>query len=359
MRWRFSAPWPPEIRAADAGPFELEVRLARASTDRFGCQIVTGDFQPPARLLTSSVPTSIELPLPPDDAPAMPDAKLMMVTRARMAVTLGSEAPAAALGSPEGMTGEQHGFEARIRGLFSADMGMGARVLAVLLCLLWGATHALAPGHGKTIASAYLVGARATYTQAALLGLTVTLTHTAAVLILAVAALILKDRFVYPVWLQPLSAVVIMLLGASMLRRALSGWLHGNHEHHHHSHHHHAHAHDRPAHEGEGGVTPRELLATGLSGGMVPCPAAIVLLLLSWQLGLPALGLVCLVAFGLGLAGTLMLVASLAIAGVKRILAWSTKPEDAAGHRHVSALVSAAGGLALILYGLLFLLLAR
>src|SRR5262249_20295348 len=59
-------------------------------------------------------------------------------------------------------------------------------ILALLGAAVFGALHALTPGHGKTMVAAYLVGQRGTVWHACLLGLVTTLTHTAVVLILAV-----------------------------------------------------------------------------------------------------------------------------------------------------------------------------
>ena len=47
-------------------------------------------------------------------------------------------------------------------------------LVSLLLAVFWGAAHALSPGHGKTIVSAYMVGSRGTPWHAALLGLITT-----------------------------------------------------------------------------------------------------------------------------------------------------------------------------------------
>ena len=139
-------------------------------------------------------------------------------------------------------------------------------VAALVAALFWGAAHALSPGHGKTIVTAYLVGQRGTPRHAALLGLIVTATHTVSVFGLGLVTLALSQFVVperlYP-WLNVVSGLLVVTIGGSVLR---SRWRHSRgHEH---GHHHHEH-----------GPTGRSLLAVGVSGGLLPCPSALVVLL--------------------------------------------------------------------------------
>ena len=156
--------------------------------------------------------------------------------------------------------------------------------------LFWGAAHALSPGHGKTIVTAYLVGQRGTPRHAALLGLVVTVTHTIGVfalggVTLALSQLIVPDRL-YP-WLNLVSGLLVVGIGASVLRARLRRS---------HRHHHHHHGHDRSL---------RSLLAVGVSGGLLPCPSALVVLLAAISLHRIAFGLVLILAFSAGLALTI------------------------------------------------------
>ena len=216
-------------------------------------------------------------------------------------------------------------------------------VLAALgVAFALGAAHALTPGHGKTIVAAYLVGSRGTLKHAALLGATVTFTHTISVFALGLATLFLY-RSVVPEnvaeFLGVVSGSSIVVIGGWMLWkrvRALPGrhahphthdHAHGGEHQHPHEHHHehrpthdHSHAHDRGQHlhgghdHGPGGHTHLpagdftwgSLVALGVSGGLVPCESALVLLLSAISLGRAGLGLLLLVAFSLGLAGVLM-----------------------------------------------------
>jgi nickel/cobalt transporter (NicO) family protein len=158
--------------------------------------------------------------------------------------------------------------------------------------LFWGAAHALSPGHGKTIVTAYLVGQRGTPRQAVLLGLVVTVTHTIGVFALGVVTLALSQLIVpdtlYP-WLNLVSGLLVVGIGATVLRARLRR---GRRHHHHHHHDH-------------GPPSLRSLLAVGVSGGLLPCPSALVVLLAAISLHRIAFGLVLIVAFSAGLALTI------------------------------------------------------
>jgi nickel/cobalt transporter (NicO) family protein len=160
--------------------------------------------------------------------------------------------------------------------------------------VFWGAAHALSPGHGKTIVTAYLVGQRGTPAHAALLGLIVTITHTIGVFALGLVTLALSQLIVpdhlYP-WLNLLSGLLVVGIGATVLRARLARRRRRGHDHGHDHHHHH-------------GESPgfRSLLAVGVSGGLLPCPSALVVLLAAISLHRVAFGLLLIVAFSAGLA---------------------------------------------------------
>lgn len=82
------------------------------------------------------------------------------------------------------------------------------------------------------------------------------------------------------------------------------GHSHDHHHHHEHGHSHAEHSHLPPGTDGSP-VTWRSLLALGISGGLVPCPSALVVLLSAVALGRVGFGLLLVFAFSLGLAGVL------------------------------------------------------
>jgi nickel/cobalt exporter len=249
-----------------------------------------------------------------------------------------------------------------------SDPTAGFMALALGVAFLAGAAHALTPGHGKALVAAYLVGSRGTVWDAVYLGIVVTVTHTAMVFALGLVALYASQYVqmerVYG-WLTLLSGSLIFAIGASLLwsrwKAMRSGETAHNHQHEHshgpfgwhththlppHSHddhegghsHQHSHAHDpadghghthdhehthphshghehhvhEHAHGHEHHHDPRpatgrgSLLSLGVSGGMVPCPEAMVVLLISITINQFLLGLIILVAFSVGLAAVLI-----------------------------------------------------
>ena len=171
---------------------------------------------------------------------------------------------------------------------------------SVAAALFWGTAHALSPGHGKTIVTAYLVGQRGRPRHAAALGLIVTITHTIGVfalglVTLALSQFVVPDRL-YP-WLNLVSGALVFAIGASVLR---TRWRHRRGHAHGHDHHHDHHRHDAAT-----GPSRRSLLAVGISGGLLPCPSALVVLLAAISLHRVAFGLLLILAFSAGLALTI------------------------------------------------------
>jgi nickel/cobalt exporter len=194
---------------------------------------------------------------------------------------------------------------------------------SLAVALFWGAVHALSPGHGKTIVAAYLVGQRGTARHAALLGLIVTAAHTIGVFALGLATLglsqfVVPDRL-YP-WLNLVSGALVVGIGASVF---WSRWRHRRAHPHGHHHHGHRHGHEHvPKPDGDEGPSLRSLLAVGISGGLLPCPSALVVLLAAISLHRVAFGLLLIVAFSAGLALTITgigLVAVLARRAFRRL----------------------------------------
>ena len=206
-------------------------------------------------------------------------------------------------------------------------------LFGLLLAFGLGAMHAMSPGHGKTVVGAYLVGSRGTFGHALFLGLTVTVTHTLGVFALGLTT-IFASNFILPEKLMPflsfVSGLLVFFIGISMFKDRLFsalGWKAALHHHHDghshddgHSHTHHAHDHySHDHHDGlthtHGGsththlppenVTWKSLLALGVSGGLLPCPSALVLMLSAISLGRVGYGLILTLAFSFGLAATL------------------------------------------------------
>ena len=200
-----------------------------------------------------------------------------------------------------------------------------------------GAIHAMSPGHGKAVVGAYLVGSKGTPKHAIFLGLTVTITHTLGVFALGLITLF-ASNYILPERLIPflsfVSGLLVLYIGLTMFKSrlfTLLGWEKAGHHHGHshdhapdqeHSygeqkHHNHSpdeHSHDNFTHTHDGNththlppenISWKSLLALGISGGLLPCPSALVLMLSAISLNRVGYGIVLTLVFSFGLAATL------------------------------------------------------
>ena len=276
------------------------------------------------------------------------DAKLLSLRPGSGIAVVSSDRPASS--GKAAAESQSEWIADRTRRLVNAISGSQVRPLVALLALLGalllGAVHALSPGHGKTIVGAYLIGSRGTPRHALFLGLTVTITHTLGVFALGFATLY-ASRYVVPERLFPIlsliSAALVLVMGIALLiqrgriarqapaglnsvpsstfqfagsgvaaQRGARGLIfapassyidatmhsHGGGP---------MHSHLPPGASGEK-ITWRSLLTLGISGGLIPCPSAMVLLLAAVALNKAAYGMLLVVAFSVGLAITLTLV---------------------------------------------------
>jgi nickel/cobalt exporter len=252
------------------------------------------------------------------------------------------------------------------------DLTFTLYLICILIAGVVGAGHALSPGHGKAVVAAYLIGTRSKVRHACYLGFIVTLTHTFGVFALGLATYF-ASRYILPEqlypWLSLASGVMVFIIGVVMLVMriysafsaaasnhsfAVSHSHYGhkahdvnNHHHfdeshddsspdrHYHDHdndthfqhdwkkhhdHKHKHSHIPPGFDGSP-VTWRSLLSLGVSGGILPCPSALVLMLSAISLNRVGFGLVLVLAFSAGLAAMLTLVGILFVKA-RKILEW-------------------------------------
>ena len=222
-------------------------------------------------------------------------------------------------------------------------------LLALCAAVVFGAGHALTPGHGKTLVGAYLVGARGTPRHALALGATVTITHTASVFALGFVTLF-ASRFILPEKLYPVlgaaSGIFVVVMGGALLwhrlREARHRWrtpygrgdrrpsagsaadmpVEYAHEHEDGETHSHgpfgSHTHMMGlAHPDSAPVSWRNLLALGISGGILPCPSALVVMLSAIALHRVGFGIALIFAFSIGLAAVLTGIGLLFVHGGK------------------------------------------
>lgn len=216
-------------------------------------------------------------------------------------------------------------------------------LFGLLLAMGLGAMHAMSPGHGKAVVGAYLVGSKGTAKHAAFLGLTVTITHTLGVFALGLVMLF-ASNYILPETIMPFlgffSGLIVLYIGLTMFKTRLLAALgfeggghhhdHGGHSHSHGDHSHtdqeHSHPHDALEHTHDGHthshavpdqITWKSLLALGISGGLLPCPSALVLMLSAINLNRIGYGIILTVAFSFGLAATLTVVGLVFLYGGK------------------------------------------
>jgi nickel/cobalt exporter len=270
------------------------------------------------------------------------------VTAARFAVAPGAGTVSAPRGPGTAVATTRNRSGDGLAGVFArAADGRGVLLVLLLSAFAWGMLHALSPGHGKAMVAAYLVGTRGTARHALALGLTVTVTHTIGVFALGLVTLTLS-QFVLPEdlypWLNLASGLLIVGVGAGVLRTRLVRARHAHH-HAHDEHHHHEHGHDHHHHPPER-ITTRGLLAMGASAGLIPCPSALVVLLGAVAQHQVALGLVLIVAFSAGLAATLVALGIAVVTASGRI----TRHIDATGR--VATIAPAVSAVAIVAVGL-------
>lgn len=299
----------------------------------------------------------------------------------------------------------------RLIDLLQGRWGIMAFLTVTLLSFGWGAAHALAPGHAKTVVAAYLISRRGNYWHAIALALIVTVTHTALVIVVGLIIWAYQARHpaigsALQLWLGVTAGLLVAGMGGMLVWRALTGRIdHAHHDHdshpaahdswwrrlfthshphphpHTHSHAHANHVHDHPhdhSHDGprhppahthlhaghepavagdEDVLTTRTLLVLGITGGLVPCPTAMIILLLGIGANVVAGALYAVGVFSLGLALTLMLIGFLALSSRRfaaRLLADARDGGrlSSAGRRVLLQAVPAASGALVVLLGL-------
>jgi nickel/cobalt exporter len=228
--------------------------------------------------------------------------------------------------------------------------------------ILLGALHGLEPGHSKTMMAGFIIAIRGSVAQAVMLGLSATLSHTAIVWVIALIGLhygAMIDLEANEPYFQMASGGLILAIALWTLWRTWmdrhGGFHHHSHDHHHHHHHHHDHDHDHPhvhphaedlngqdAHSRAHAqaivqrfqgrtITTGQIILFGLTGGLIPCPASVTILVLCLQLREVALGMTLVLCFSIGLALTLVGVGVIAAIGMNRLTAGSSFWADQAG----------------------------
>jgi nickel/cobalt transporter (NicO) family protein len=198
------------------------------------------------------------------------------------------------------------------------------------LGIVFGAVHALTPGHGKTVLASYLVGSRLAIWRSAGVAGVLSVTHVVSAVILALAGAPLLSRTIVGAGqsdiIEDVSRGLIALIGVWLVIRAVRA---------------------RPHLHGEG-------IMVAFVAGLVPCPLTLFAMFLSLSRGVPEAGLTFAAAMLIGVSITLASVAvatTLARGCVVRLI-------DRHGHSvaAVSRILDATAGVLLVLIGVWALL---
>jgi ABC-type nickel/cobalt efflux system permease component RcnA len=243
-------------------------------------------------------------------------------TTSTTAATTGASSLDTSIGAAAGASGQARQLLAY---LYAPALSPWVLLLALALAGALGGLHALTPGHGKTLVAAYLVGNRGTVRHAVALGAIMTFTHTASVIVIGLLALF-ASQFIVPDVLVPileiLSGLLVVFMGA---RLAWQRWIafHSRRSPDHDHAHNHGHSHDHGHDHGDGhthahlppaeGIKLGSLLAMGVSGGLVPCPEALGIMVIAIGLNRILLGLGLIVSFSFGLAAVLIVLGILLV----------------------------------------------
>lgn len=218
--------------------------------------------------------------------------------------------------------------------LYAQELSLPVLLLVLAVAFVLGAIHALGPGHGKSLMAAYLIGSKGRVRDALVLAATLTISHVFSVIIIGFIALWAADFFLpekFNKWLGVISGIMILVIGLWLFvsrYRALKGKSRSCKSHRHdfdaqhgesvqHNHLNESntpdelHSHSHPAHQHQHydpNFSIRSNIALGISGGIIPCPKAIVILLLAISLQKIALGITIIVVFSLGLSFVLVII---------------------------------------------------
>ncbi|ELW1646466.1 nickel/cobalt efflux protein RcnA [Enterobacter oligotrophicus] len=249
---------------------------------------------------------------------------------------------------------------------FTSLLQQGNAWLFVPSAILLGALHGLEPGHSKTMMAAFIVAIRGTLKQAILLGLAATLSHTVVVWIIAMAGLWFGqgwDAHTSEPWFQLISGLLIILIALWMAWRTWKESQPHDHHHHHHDHqqvdeewqdaHQRAHAQDISRRFNGQNVTTGQIALFGLTGGLIPCPASITVLLICLQLKHFALGATLVLSFSIGLALTLVASGAIAALSLKHaVTRWPGFSEFSRKAPWISAALIVLVGLYMSIHGM-------
>jgi nickel/cobalt transporter (NicO) family protein len=208
---------------------------------------------------------------------------------------------------------------------FAASRDIAALAGILPLGIVFGAIHALTPGHGKTVLASYLIGSRLAVVRSLAVAGALAITHVGSAVVLALAAAPILTRTLGGVGrapiLEDLSRGLLALIGLWLVWRAWRGSVH---EH-------------------------REGVMVGVIAGLVPCPLTLLAMFLALSRGVPEAGLTFAFAMALGVGTTLCIVAALTVLARQWVVGFISRHGGSV--ERASRVLEASTGIALVLIG--------
>jgi ABC-type nickel/cobalt efflux system permease component RcnA len=212
---------------------------------------------------------------------------------------------------------------------FASTDDWSALASVLPLGIVFGAVHALTPGHSKTLLASYLVGSPLAYIRGLVVSSTLAATHVISAVVIALFAAELLNRTLVGAGRAPavedLSRGLLVLIGFVFIVRALRGTT--------------QHRHGK-----------REGIAVGVIAGLIPCPLTLFVMVLALSRGVPEVGLAFALAMMIGVGLTLGLVSVLAVAG--RGILRAGMERFGTSVSAISRTLDALAGLLLVVFGL-------
>jgi len=223
----------------------------------------------------------------------------------------------------------------------------GPILYLLLLAFCYGVLHAAGPGHGKVVATSFMLSQKRSLAGGLLLGNGVAIAHGISGIILVLAVhFILKSGLIGPLQTvtrttQYISYSLITLLGTALVIKCFFKWRsasRGN---------------RKPGEDTAAGSGTR-MLAVAIAIGIIPCPGVVMVMLFAMSMNLIGLGIALGFCIAAGMAVTITLVVILAMYGkglTLKVLARDSrlaKRIELGIEATAGLLVAALGGLLLV-----------
>ena len=244
-----------------------------------------------------------------------------------------------------------------------AGGGAAALWVGIGFAFLYGAVHAVGPGHGKMVVASFFVGREAKLWRGVVMGLQVAVTHVVAAVILVWLVDLSFRQFIggspaESLWIRMVSFGLITVIGLTLLSRALRNAVratrHGIQHLHTHSHHHlHSDAHANPhSRDANLGYDYRQQGLLALVAGAVPCTGALLVMLFALANDIIGTGVILVAAISAGMAITMSAFGIISI--LFRRFVMSVMETDSRASAIAASILEHVGALMILLIGLSF-----